>query len=382
MKRSVRYSIILLLAGTGTVCNAQYTGGNATGYSSGIYVPNPCAFVANSNIYYGSSSDGTASNSFIPSPCSPLVSTNIYVGGNADGSGNNSFIPSPCPPIINTNIYVGGDADGQASNSFIASICPPLPSTSIYYGGIADGQASNSFIPTICPPSVSTNIYYGGIADGHAGNSFIASICPPLVSTNIYFGGIADGWSRRQIIQSLCPLPIELLFFKARCKESNRLLTWSTASEINNNYFSIERSPDARSWSILAKIAGAGNSSDKRDYSYLDVSNYPGSVYYRLKQTDYDGKQEYFELVYSNCEEELNARLNVSPNPSNGKITVLYNGNILDVLALEVYNTLGDKVYSSSVFQSSIDLSKKAPGIYFIYLRLNSAVLTEKLVIE
>lgn len=94
------------------------------------------------------------------------------------------------------------------------------------------------------------------------------------------------------------PLPIELILFGVEDKEIYNLLSWSTATEINNHYFSIERSNDGMLWEEIAQVQGNGNSSTKIDYSYSDYTRTLSVNYYRLKQTDYDGSYEYAEIIY------------------------------------------------------------------------------------
>lgn len=88
------------------------------------------------------------------------------------------------------------------------------------------------------------------------------------------------------------PLPIELIYFII---EQN-VLRWATASEMNNDYFTIEKSYDLIDWSIVTTIPGAGNSNIIINYKY-EVCN--EKAYYRLKQTDYDGVFEYSRIIYN-----------------------------------------------------------------------------------
>jgi len=102
------------------------------------------------------------------------------------------------------------------------------------------------------------------------------------------------------------PLPIELLSFEAKCEERKAQISWSTASEINNDYFSLERSFDGINWLNIARIEGAGFSSQTLNYSfsdYLPDELFADIKYYRLFQTDYDGKTKYIGMVAINCEE-------------------------------------------------------------------------------
>jgi hypothetical protein len=92
-------------------------------------------------------------------------------------------------------------------------------------------------------------------------------------------------------------LPIELLYFKGSEYNSENILHWSTASEDNNDYFTIEKTKDGIDWEVLDREPGAGNSSNQLYYSSVDEN--VGSIinYYRLKQTDYDGKFKYSDII-------------------------------------------------------------------------------------
>lgn len=92
-------------------------------------------------------------------------------------------------------------------------------------------------------------------------------------------------------------LPVELLYFKPVVKDGTVVLNWSTGSETNNDYFTIERSLDGYNWVSILSIRGQGNSTKKSVYELYDrVFGLSGIVYYRLSQTDYDGKREVFDI--------------------------------------------------------------------------------------
>ena len=97
------------------------------------------------------------------------------------------------------------------------------------------------------------------------------------------------------------PLPIELISFNADCHNNTVLLSWATASEINNAYFTIQRSMDGITFSDLVFINGKGNSNTLSNYSYLDKNPLNGLTYYRLKQTDFNGDFTTSSLVASTC---------------------------------------------------------------------------------
>ncbi len=92
----------------------------------------------------------------------------------------------------------------------------------------------------------------------------------------------------------LVPLPVELISFTARKIEKSVVLNWSTATEINNSHFAIERSTDGTSFTAIDSVAGAGNSNSVIDYNYTDMNAIPATnSYYRLRQVDFDGKTSY-----------------------------------------------------------------------------------------
>ena len=116
------------------------------------------------------------------------------------------------------------------------------------------------------------------------------------------------------------PLPVELLEFTAYPQGNVVNVAWSTASETNNRSFIIERSEDGVNFSKIGnEVPGANNSSVYNFYKTIDASPIAGTTYYRLVQTDFNGKQEYFDPVAVSFNNELNAEaglFTVYPNPS------------------------------------------------------------------
>ena len=115
------------------------------------------------------------------------------------------------------------------------------------------------------------------------------------------------------------PLPIELLSFDAVADGDQVRLTWTTATEINNDYFTIERSSDGINFEPILLHEGAGNSQTVIDYERFDVRPMLGENYYRLKQTDFDGKSETFETKLVIFEGEASG-INIYPNPASDEL--------------------------------------------------------------
>lgn len=129
------------------------------------------------------------------------------------------------------------------------------------------------------------------------------SISNPIASptTNITYvvsatGGICPAYDTVNI--EMCSiLPIELYSFNGHNNENVNELYWVTETEINNDYFTVERSMDGINFVSVADVAGAGNSNSLLDYQLTDYNPYTGINYYRLKQTDFNGSFSYSDLI-------------------------------------------------------------------------------------
>jgi len=183
-------------------------------------------------------------------------------------------------------------------------------------------------------------------------------------------------------------LPIELLNFDAQINADQVEIKWTTASETNNDYFTIEKTKDGNSYETVAIVDGAGNSIERRDYSSLDNNPYKGLSYYRLKQTDYDGSFEYSKHIAINY--RLKNHLNIYPNPLINRTFYLKLDGISEKkLEIRLINSMG-----STVFSTSIQLEEEtnpiritlpehiARGIYYLIGSNNDEVIQQKLVIE
>ncbi|WP_165366213.1 ice-binding family protein [Brumimicrobium glaciale] len=179
------------------------------------------------------------------------------------------------------------------------------------------------------------------------------------------------------------PLPIGLLSFAADRNKESVVLKWSTASETNNDYFNIEKSIDGKLWNTIGNVNGAGNSTSQIDYSLTDRTHIEEITYYRLKQTDFDGKYSYEDVISIDiCDYHEDASLTIYPNPTDGKIEMRFHGNSSDVNSIGIFNSRGQQIYSSKTLQSEFDLSGNSPGLYFMHVQYDAKVLTSKFVIS
>jgi hypothetical protein len=169
------------------------------------------------------------------------------------------------------------------------------------------------------------------------------------------------------------PLPIELISFSAKQSGDKVNINWKTATETNNDYFTIERSADGYQFDAIASIEGAGNSSTANNYEIIDHYPINGINYYRLRQTDYDGKFSYSQVVFVNMNKASDIR--ISPNPTDGIIRI--EGENINFEDISIFNSLGQNVkFKVSLSEDSDDymilnLDKLPKGIYFIRTQSN-----------
>ncbi|MDD2984222.1 MAG: T9SS type A sorting domain-containing protein [Crocinitomicaceae bacterium] len=158
-------------------------------------------------------------------------------------------------------------------------------------------------------------------------------------------------------IQKIIPgaLPIELISFDATANQNQVDLSWMTGSEKNNDFFTIERTVDGIVYEEVTKIEGQGNSSSKTSYEYTDARPLSGISYYRLKQTDYNGESEVFEVKSVNIERgELVS--NVYPNPTAFNKTTVFIAQTNANVTVNVRNILGQILFSKEVDSKSHDV--------------------------
>lgn len=146
-------------------------------------------------------------------------------------------------------------------------------------------------------------------------------------------------------------LPIELAYFRSKMEDGKAVIEWATASETNNDYFTLERSADGLSFDALATIPGAGNSHSLLSYTYTDASPLKGTSYYRLRQTDYDLKYEVFKPVaFENHSQLSGLRVaSVGPNPFRDNFHVQFDLSADGPVELRLMNMQGQLVATESI---------------------------------
>ncbi len=167
--------------------------------------------------------------------------------------------------------------------------------------------------------------------------------------------------------KSQTPLPVSLIEFDAQCESGSVNINWTTESELNNDYFTIERSSDVVNFESISIVAGNKTSSATINYSWRDKSPVDGVAYYRLKQTDLDGAFAYSSISSVKCSKKT--EINVYPNPFGNSFTILFSEGAIYPVHVKILDYLGRVVYTQLVVGNSmkISLDKNLPkGTYFV----------------
>ena len=166
------------------------------------------------------------------------------------------------------------------------------------------------------------------------------------------------------------PLPIELLTFDVKEVGKKKVkITWESASESNNEYYTIERSMDGLNWEVVGTVEGANNSSQRIKYKYMDEKPWYGLSYYRLSQTDYDGASETFRPRSIRIQNE--SELSLFPNPAQNEVNLVFDKK-LELNEIHVFNLVGQEV-TSQIWMSTtdnkiifMDIAALDNGVYII----------------
>ncbi len=261
-------------------------------------------------------------------------------------------VASGCPVTVRANGGDGGDVTHQ------------------HIHGAGGGGGQGAVIYSISEPSANTTTF----TDPGEGGSNCYTCGNAGVGEGLAGAGIIDNTSG--------PLPISLINFQAMTNSNGEVeVIWQTASEINNDFFTIERSQNTVDWEVVTYIAGAGNSQEVLTYEEVDPNPHQGLSYYRLKQTDFDGRFEYFAWEPVTLETKVEAEIWMYPNPTNALVHI-FSGSDLEG-EFSVYNTMGTDITARVATQNisdnhrTIDLSTVPPGFYVIVSEGHSQMINK-----
>jgi len=182
-------------------------------------------------------------------------------------------------------------------------------------------------------------------------------------------------------------LPIDLISMNTHCDcNMNSEIDWKTASETNNDYFTVYKSYDAVSFFEIGRIQAAGNSNVMNSYQFTDSIKSDKITYYQIKQTDYNGQSSISKLMTSKCN-LTESEIALYPNPCNGRNIIISTDQNIGNISLEIFNNVGQLValhkslslLQENPIQIQLDLTN---GIYYFNISTyNSVIKHEKVVI-
>ena len=160
-------------------------------------------------------------------------------------------------------------------------------------------------------------------------------------------------------------LPVEFTYFHSQLKNNQIVLTWETATELNNQGFEIQRSKNAADWEAIGFVEGVGTTEQTQQYEFTDVAPSFGINYYRLKQVDFDGTTDYSSVVIEQVE-FITAGLSVFPNPTTHQLYV----ESLEAGQVRITNVMGQEVLTQwlSDTEQPLEIGHLAEGVYVIEL--------------
>lgn len=186
----------------------------------------------------------------------------------------------------------------------------------------------------------------------------------------------------------LSPLPVELISFEGKCSGDDIILSWCTASESNNDYFSVEQSIDGLDFISVGHVAGAGTSGEKHCYQYKVAAMSDGINYFRLRETDKNSRSETFRIIsVAACDNRQNPILIASDGGK--EFGVLYNASSDQSLDVTIHNALGQVVEARTIRVAKgynnirVDAGNLPEAVYYVSVfNASQPLITKKIVVS
>lgn len=211
-------------------------------------------------------------------------------------------------------------------------------------------------------------------------------------ATDQYFLNISDAAGCSDLVGNTfycTKTPIELRYFKGEVKTNGNLLTWATATEYNNDYFTLERSTNGVNFEAIERIASKGNSTTLQTYTYLDKKAPAGTAYYRLSQTDRNGEATQFNIVTLQRNITGLSIQSVFPIPANQYVVVSYQLESPTTVTITVDDLTGRRISTQhesttqgGLQQATVEVNSFPVGIYFLSINDGCTTVTTRFIKE
>ena len=248
-------------------------------------------------------------------------------------------------------------------------------------GGTYDVQVQGTGLGTISSLADLRLTLAAGVI-GTAGTNGGTLLNPQINRTGLSIVGLTNTFYPGSINStSSSLLPIILVSFTAKPVNGMVKLDWETATETNNDHFTVQRSKDAIQWEHVQNIKPSGNSNVNSYYTIYDQNPLPGLSYYRLKQTDIDGKDFYSSIQSVTITGQ--ASIHIYPNPATNFITV--ESTVPEKLVISFLESNGKRMaipMNFNGYKTTLNVRGILPGIYFIRINHENSVETMKVIIR
>ena len=223
-------------------------------------------------------------------------------------------------------------------------------------------------------------------------NSSDAQLITPVVAEHASDGYIAytgsfTGFSQFMLVSPATVLPVTLIDFTLQANQKNIVLFWSTALEINNKGFAIERSINGTAFTQIGFINGKGNSSSRTSYTFTDNFVQPGVLYYyRLRQINTDNREAFSPIRNTRINASAGVEVTVSPNPASDHINIFISGTSSKA-TIELISAGGQKIKQVNNINAydgiyNLSIPTLAKGVYSIRVILPEGTYTKEVMIE
>lgn len=307
------------------------------------------------------------------------------------GEGVEVYVENPQPDLSMSSIvlYNGNGGGTYGTHTLDGFIATPTPDGVYYHkfisgiqNGAPDGLAL--IIDNVVEEFLSYEgdfVAVGGPADGMTSTNIGVSESSATAGTSLQREGLgetewlsssATSWG----MENATFLPVEFLSFTATKRNTQTILAWATASEVNNEKFMIERSVNGQEFYDLGSVAGNGNSTETVEYTFTDYSPVAGINYYRLKQMDFNGDFDYSEII--KIDNRTTGTTNIYPTVVSDYLTIQSE----EAAGLKVYNVTGHLLYSAYLYDSTsqVDMTDYHPGTYFVLVTAGGTTTTKQII--
>lgn len=268
-------------------------------------------------------------------------------------------------------------------------LCGPVCAYPTCTGNIDNGVFHDLRV-TWNPATTTMQVYFDGNMRLSCVNDFITSTFGG--NPNVYWGftGATGALNNQQYFCPISiPLPVDLIDITSNCNDHSVSLDWITASEVNNSHFEIERSSNAIDYELAGRVVGGGNSNDVLHYQFTDTTMQQGTMYYRLKQVDFNGDSKTYNPIVTNCLGDQSEGLDINYGlTTNYGMLVDFTTQTPGTHIIKIFDMKGTQLvsfeagFSTGSHQQSLLIPQLTNGIYLLVIENAENIKSKKISLQ